>query len=108
MLGELLVIDRDEQQAVSPTGVTPEHLFTPPRVELVRREHDQLLRSRHALAAYARCTGEFLEDWARRAPERPFLLERDGRDWRGLSYGETLEQVRRVGAWLLGRELSVE
>ena len=93
---------------MSYAGPIPEQLFTPPAVELLRREHDQLLRSRHVLKAYARCTGEFLEHWARRAPERAFLLERAGRDWRGLSYAEMLEQVRRVGAWLLGRELSTE
>lgn len=82
--------------------------FATPAVELVRREHDQLLYSRHALGAYARCTGEYLEHWARRAPERPFLLERSGTAWRGLSYREMLQRVRSVGAWLLGRELSLE
>ncbi|HET7539168.1 MAG TPA: AMP-binding protein, partial [Polyangiaceae bacterium] len=82
--------------------------FAAPAVELVRREHDLLVNSRHALGAYARCTGEFLERWARDAPERPFLLERTGAEWRGLDYGEALRRVRRVGAWLLGRELSLE
>jgi feruloyl-CoA synthase len=82
--------------------------FAPPAVELVRRERDQLFYSRHALGSYARCSGEFLEHWARQAPERPFLMERDGATWRGLDYGDTLRNVRRIGAWLLGRELSLE
>jgi len=82
--------------------------FATPAVELVRRERDQLFHSRHALGAYARCSGEYLEHWAQQAPERPFLLERSGAAWRGLSYREMLRHVRRVGAWLLGRELSVE
>ena len=87
---------------------TSDPVFAAPAVELTRREHDQLLRSRHALGAYARCSGEYLEEWARRSPERPFLLERHGAGWRGLSYGEMREQVRRVAAGLLRRELSSE
>ncbi|HET9929276.1 MAG TPA: feruloyl-CoA synthase [Polyangiaceae bacterium] len=97
-----------EQHVVIQTGSHPEGPFAPPAVELLRRKGDQLLRSRYTLRAHARCSGEYLEEWARRSPERPFLLERDGIGWRGLNYGEMLEQVRRVGAWLLGRELSSE
>ncbi|HET9959444.1 MAG TPA: acetyl-CoA C-acyltransferase [Polyangiaceae bacterium] len=83
-------------------------LFALPAVELVRRERDQLLRSRHALRPYARCSGEFLEYWARCAPEREFVLERNETGWRALSYGEMLDRVRRVGAWLLGTGLSAQ
>ena len=89
-------------------GTAPEHVFAPPAVKLLRREHDSLLCSSYALGAYARCSGEFLEDWARRAPERAFVVERHEAGWHGLNYREMLEQVRRVGAWLLGRELSAE
>jgi feruloyl-CoA synthase len=73
---------------------------------VLQREHDTLLSSRYALGAYERCSGEFLEAWARRAPERAFVLERGDAGWRGLSYGEMLEQVRQVGAWLLERGVS--
>ena len=82
--------------------------FATPAVELVRREHDQLFYSHHALGAYARCSGEYLEHWARYAPERPFLLERRAGAWRGLNYIEMLRQVRRVAGWLLGRKFSIE
>ena len=76
---------------------------------MVRAGDTIILRSRHALGDFARCAGEFLEHWAREAPDRPFLLERSaGGGWRGLSYGEMLEQVRRVGTWLVGQNLSVE
>ena len=91
---------------MNPAGTVPEQVFAPPAVKLLRREHDALLRSRYPLGAYARCCGEFLESWARLAPERAFVLERHEGGWRGLNYREMLEQVRRVGAWLLGRELS--
>jgi feruloyl-CoA synthase len=78
-------------------------------VEMVRVDDRIILRSRYALGDFARCTGEFLEYWARKAPERPFVLERSaGGGWRGLCYGEMLDQVRRVGTWLIGQNLSVE
>jgi feruloyl-CoA synthase len=69
----------------------------------------QGLRSRHQLGHYARCVGEYLEYWAREAPNRAFLLERsaDGA-WQGPSYGQALEQVYRVGSALLARKLSAE
>jgi feruloyl-CoA synthase len=74
-----------------------------------RSSEGVLLRSRYALGASARCTGEFLEHWASSAPDRPFLLERSAAgDWCGLSYGEMLDQVRRVGAFLLQRDLCAE
>ena len=94
--------------AVNQAGASPNDSFAPPAVELLCRKHDRLLRSRYTLRPYARCSGEFLEDWARRAPERPFLLERAGDRWKGVSYGEALEQVRRVGAWLLNQGFSSE
>ena len=90
---------------MNPVGAATVDVFAAPAVRVLRREHDTLLSSRHALDAYERCSGEFLEVWARRAPERAFLLERREAGWRGLSYGEMLDQVRRVGAWLLEREL---
>jgi len=77
-------------------------LFAPPAIEVIRSRELILLRSQHALQSYARCTGEFLEHWARAAPARNFLVERsEGGDWQGLSYGQALDDVQRVGAWLL-------
>lgn len=89
-------------------GTEDPRVFAPPAVELVRRPHDVLLRSRRPLEAYARSTGELLEAWAERAPERPFVLEKRAGVWRGITYAQMLEQARAVGAWLLGRELSSE
>ena len=83
--------------------------FAAPAVELVRSAEGLVLRSRHRLEPYARCTGEFLEHWAALAPERDFLLQRavDG-TWRGLTYAQALVQVRCVAAWLLQQNLSEE
>lgn len=83
--------------------------FADPAVELVRSAQGLVLRSRHQLEPYARCTGELLEHWAALAPERAFLQQRavDG-TWRGLSYGQTLLQVRSVATWLLEQKVSQE
>lgn len=85
-------------------------MFAPPAVEKeCRADGAILLRSSLPLGAYARCTGEYLEHWARSAPSRPFLLERSAsHGWQGVTYAQALAEVRRVGAWLLERELSAE
>src|SRR5262245_57838390 len=67
------------------------------------------LTSPHALAPYPAKLTERLEYWAAVAPERTYLAQRAaGPGWRKMSYGETLEQIRRIGAALLRRDLSPE
>src|SRR6266702_835319 len=67
-----------------------------------------LLRSPHALPAYPAKLTERLEYWAAAAPARTFLAQRAAAGWRKLGYGDTLDQVRRIGAALLRRDLSPE
>jgi feruloyl-CoA synthase len=66
-------------------------------------------RSPHPLGQHpSRLTGR-LEYWAERAPERTFLAKRDrDGDWRRLTYGQTLDGVRRIGQALLDRRLTPE
>ncbi|TMJ27402.1 MAG: feruloyl-CoA synthase [Alphaproteobacteria bacterium] len=65
------------------------------------------LRSPHALAPYPPNLTERLEYWAAAAPSRTFLAQRQsGGTWRRITYGETLDQVRRIGEALLERDLS--
>ena len=81
--------------------------FAPAAVQVERRpDGTLLLSSPQPLQAYARCLGEHLERWAREAPERVFLAEREqaGR-WRELTYGSALHAVRAIAAALLEREL---
>jgi len=53
--------------------------------------------------------GDWLVHWANHAPQRIFLSERDASgQWRGLTYSRALDHVRRIGAWLLRRNLSEE
>ena len=78
--------------------------FRPHKVE--RRDRDDgsyILTSSYALGPVARTTGDWLRHWADAAPDRVFLAERSGAGWRTLSYAAALQQVRSVGAALLGR-----
>lgn len=83
-------------------------LFAPAAVECIEREDGTiLLRSPQELGAYPRCLGEHLEHWAAAAPDRPFLLERAaGGDWSGVSYAQALDEVLRLAAWLLDRDIA--
>lgn len=68
-----------------------------------------ILRSRVPLGPIPRCIGEWLERWARAAPERPFLVERDHAGaWRSLTYGAALAAARSIGQALLQRALGPE
>ncbi len=78
---------------------------------LVERRADGciLIRAQAPLAPYHRTLSEPLERWARDAPERVFLAQRDASDaWRRLSYAQVLDIVQRIGAALLRRGLTPE
>lgn len=84
-------------------------LFARPIVEIeARRDGTRILRSGIALPeTYARCVGEWLEHWAREAPERVFLAERNAAgDWERVTYGEARRRVVAIATWLLGQNLS--
>src|SRR6266850_8249749 len=80
--------------------------FAPPEVRVEHRgDGTIILRSPLELGAHARAVGEWLVHWARTAPERNFLAERRGENWRKITYGEALGLVRRLGQGLLDRGL---
>lgn len=87
-------------------------MFSPPHVLIEARDDGtRILRSGIPLPDnYARCVGEWLEHWARAAPERMFLAQRaaDHGDWVQLSYGEARRRVVAVASWLLTQNLSPE
>ncbi len=68
-----------------------------------RSDGSILLRSSHTLGPVARCTGEWLHEWARETPDRVFLAERSGAGWREETYAETLQKVRALAASLVAR-----
>ncbi|TAK38340.1 MAG: feruloyl-CoA synthase [Betaproteobacteria bacterium] len=80
---------------------------TDARVER-RADGSVLLRSPQTLQPYPRAVGEWLVDWAARAPERVLLAERAGEAWRKVTYREALDAVRRIGQALLELGLSAE
>jgi len=79
-------------------------------VRVDRREDGSiLLQSPHPLSAYPQKLTERLVHWAREAPERTFIAQRDAAgEWRRLSYSDTLRRVRGIGQALLDRGLSQE
>jgi feruloyl-CoA synthase len=68
-----------------------------------------LLRSPHPLGAYPARLTERLAHWAREAPQRDFLAQRDGADgWRSVTYAQAYARVRALSQALLDRGLSAE
>lgn len=97
--------------AVASERARDEALFASPRIAAEHRADGSiLLRSTTPLEPHARCVGDWLEHWARQAPDRIFLGERSTPDapWSTVGYGEALLQVRAIGAWILAQGMSPE
>ncbi|HEY9462885.1 MAG TPA: AMP-binding protein, partial [Vicinamibacterales bacterium] len=81
--------------------------LAPARLDVERGANgSMILRSPEPLAPFARAVGDWLVQWAAAAPDRSFLAERRGDDWRRVTYHEALEAVRRIGGSLLARGLT--
>jgi len=85
----------------------PQQLAPPRTVRVGFDDGSFVLRSPEPLKPYARCTGEWLEHWARETPDAPAFAERlpDG-GWRRLSWGQTRAAVGRIAQSLLGLRLA--
>jgi feruloyl-CoA synthase len=86
-------------------------LFAMPDITAERRADGSIwLKSATPLQPAARCVGDWLEHWARQAPERIFLGERSSVDapWTTVSYHDALRRVRSAGAWILSQRMSAE
>ena len=78
---------------------------------LIERRADgtSILRSPEPLAAYPAKLTERFAHWARTAPDRVFIAERDASGaWRKLTYGEAFARFRAIAQVLLDRGLSPE
>jgi feruloyl-CoA synthase len=78
---------------------------------LIERRKDGaiLMRSPHPLPAYPKNLTERMVHWAKAAPDRVFLAQRDTTGaWRTVTYAQTLADVHAIAASLLQRDLSPE
>jgi feruloyl-CoA synthase len=74
-----------------------------------RPDGSTLLRAVQPLGPYPDKMTSRLEHWAREAPQRILFAQRDAAGgWRSVTYGEALERARRIGAFLLRKDLSAE
>ncbi len=73
-----------------------------------RADGTVLLRSPHRLGTFPDKITERLEHWAKVAPERVLFAQRDASGWRTVSYGQALQRARRVGQYLLQKQLSAD
>jgi feruloyl-CoA synthase len=85
-------------------------LMAPPRA--VRTQLDGgcfLLRSPEPLQPYARCIGEWLEQWAAQTPDAPAFAERDPQgQWQRLTWRDTRERIGRIAQSLLDMKLPAQ
>ena len=83
--------------------------FGPPDVTVERRpDGTMLVRSPHPLGPYPAAISDWLDHWAKVAPDRVFLGERRGEAWRTVTYAAARETARRVAKGLIDRGLRVE
>src|SRR5918992_3848553 len=93
------------------SGADSQNLFATPAIAADRRTDGSIiLKSTTPLRPSARCIGDWLEHWARQAPDRIFLADRASIDtpWNTLTYEDALKQVRSAAAWILAQGLSAE
>ncbi|MEL7471105.1 MAG: feruloyl-CoA synthase [Pseudomonadota bacterium] len=84
-------------------------LFAEPRVTTsYAADGSLLLEHPLPLPKGAHCVTEWLLRWAREAPDRVFLAERDGDGWHTLTYARALTEMRDVAGWILSTEASPE
>ena len=84
-------------------------LFGPLTPVVETRDGATYVRSAEALPAHPDTWIDRLEYWAREAPDRAFLAERDAQGgWRTLTYKDALDLTMRIGSWLLAHGASAE
>jgi feruloyl-CoA synthase len=93
------------------SGDNSRNLFATPAIVADRRADGSILmRSTVPLQPGARCIGDWLEHWARQAPDRIFVADRASADapWTTVTYQDALQQVRAAATWILAQGLSAE
>jgi len=80
-------------------------LFATPRVTAVRDGDAVLLRSAEPLGEYPVSVVHSVREHARLTPDQPMIAERDGRDWRRVTYSGAVAAADAIGQGLLDRGL---
>jgi feruloyl-CoA synthase len=84
-------------------------LGAPDAVVESRADGTLYIRASQPLSGYHDKLSQPLEYWAKAAPDRIFLAQRDSEGrWREMTYAQVLDAVKRIGAALLRRGLSPE
>ena len=99
---------RRQCAAETPRRVRPVRLCAPEVLVDRRPDGTLYLKSSRTLPDYPERLTDRLVHWANVAPDRVFMAERDAAGWRTITYAQTLDKVRRIGAALLTRNLSAE
>lgn len=95
----------NERTAILSAPLRPVRFFSPD-VELVRQRDDLcLMRSLEPLAPYDQKVGDWLDRWAREAPDRVFLVEQTSDGERTIRYGEAHEAALNLAEGLLRFDL---
>ena len=95
----------NDRTAILSAPLRPVHFFSPD-VELVRQEDGgSLMRSLEPLAPYDHRIGDWLDRWAREAPNRVFLVEQTKGGERTIRYGDAREAALNLAEGLLRFEL---
>ncbi len=83
--------------------------FGPSDVTVERRSDGAMIvRSPHPLGPYPHAVTDWLEHWAKVAPTRVFLAERQGDGWRRVTYSEARDIARRIARGIIDRGLSTQ
>ena len=83
--------------------------FGPPDVAVERRpDGAMLVRSPHPLGHYPPAMTDWLDHWAKVAPDRVFLAERAGTAWRKVTYAAARNAARSIAQGLIDRGLDVQ
>ena len=73
-----------------------------------RDDGTAIVRPTRALSPYPRAIVDALESWAARTPDATLIADRDGDDWRKLTYAEVMARIPPLAQALLDAGVSVE
>ena len=90
----------------TPLFLGDESLAPPSVLREDRADGSFLLRSAEPLRPYARCIGDWLDEWAMATPDAVFLAERGPEgEWLRLTYREARAQVGRIAQGLIALDM---